>query len=183
VADNPKVPKRHSLVANPDTLVHAGHRGAAGAINDDPIAALVGRLVAAFVHLEDQMAILLAELSGADDATAGYMLRALTGPAARVRLIRSLLQKSPRNKERGEEWDLALKEFERINTARNEYVHGHWWTSTDDGSVWLAKADEHGLSVFAALPVDTDHLEATIRDIGSLLVALPALARRPESDG
>lgn len=143
--------------------------GAVGTINDPDIALALARVVSSFVHLEAQLASPLAELAGCDMQTAGYMLRAIKSPRGRVDLLRELLTKAPRNKERVAAWDELIAEFWRINGRRNAYVHGYWWTH-EDGSTWLAEEAEHGISMLAARAVSGQELEQLSAEIGACLL-------------
>lgn len=130
----------------------------------------LAQITTSFVHLEDRMALLLTVLMGTDDNTvAGYIMRSIKSPRGRFDLMKDLLEKAAINRERGAEYDEILREFWSINKARNDFVHGRWYTRGPD-DVLLAKQDEHGLALFQAMPVD-------IKDMDSLLERIWALSQ------
>lgn len=174
--NTPPTPKRYNPKFSEDSLVHRGPGGAAGAIKDEAVAALLAQLVSSFVHLEDYMGWVLAGLAGTDPTTAGYILRAIKSPRGRVDLLEALLQKAPRNREKGPEWDRLISDFWNVNKARNRYVHGHWWTD-HNGKTWFAPTDEHGLSPFQATELEIADLQNTVDQVGTLLLDVVSVAR------
>lgn len=82
--------------------------------------------------------------------------------------MKDLLEHSPLNAAKGENYDVILGEFWAINKLRNEYVHGGWWTSVADDSVWLAKGDKQGLGFKDAKPVRAAELIALLRRMEKL---------------
>jgi hypothetical protein len=96
--------------------------------------------------------------------------KAILNPKAKADLMESLLEKSPANKALGAEFDAIISEFRSVSKIRNDYVHGLWWTSDGDGSLWLAKPkdDDHGLTLFAASKEDPDLIAAATERIKQL---------------
>jgi hypothetical protein len=165
--NTPPKRKRHQIKVT-GGFVGAGIAGAAGAITDDGVASALGKLIGTFTHLENRMARPLAILARTDEASAGYILRSIRNPRAKIDLLSALLEKSPFNQDRSEKWDLIIREYGRVSSARNGYVHGEWW-SADDGSTWIAEWEEHGLGPFAARRIEATELDKLRNEIVELL--------------
>lgn len=163
--------KRHAPTYPTGGLMGSDTGSASGSLEDSNIAALIGKIAAAFVHLESQMAHVLANLAGTDFTTAGYMLRAVKSPRGRIELMEALLQKAPAGLSRGAEWDAMLREFSRLNSRRNDFIHAHWWSGAD-GTTWASIWDDHGLTPFSARRIEATELSKLLTDIGVAQMAL-----------
>jgi hypothetical protein len=138
------------------------------AILDTQIAAALGEMIAAFEHLESSMGAVVDTVLGTH-GTGGLILRTLKSPRARIDLMEALIQ---------QELVMGLdpiygefvREFSKLNTRRNGYVHGLWF-SREEGSgfaTYLAETDEHTLALLRSRPVDPDELPALASDIFGL---------------
>lgn len=128
-------------------------------------ARLLAQIVSEFVHLEIEMADVLAVVLGMSQRQpADYVMRAIIAPRGRISLMQELLEKSYINKELSAKYDKTISEFSSINTARNNYVHGQWYTEINNKHVCLAKLrkDEHGFGLLAAEVEPRGDLEALI---------------------
>ena len=128
-------------------------------------------IVSRFVHLENEMAGVLSILLGLPELSpADYIMREIKSPRARLELMEALLEKAPLNRDRSEVWDKIISDFSGINTARNDYVHGQWFTGASDKSVYLAKLrdDQHGMWYAVAKPIPLDDLNALVQSIWDL---------------
>lgn len=121
----------------------------------------VANIAAEFVHLEDQMAFLLAALLGTGDlAATRHLLKAIKSPRGRVDVMTDLLQKAPSNALAPSTYDDILKEFAAINSRRNAYIHGYWWTFVDNSTTWLSEGTSGSTIFLKARAVEIDELNA-----------------------
>jgi hypothetical protein len=166
-------PKRHSIEWNPPDL--GDGKAYAFGLTSKEHAAMLGAIAAAFEHLNSDMHKLLALLMGSgDERLPAYIYRSLISAAARIQLMRSLLQKAPNNKHLDSKYDMYISEFEGIAAERNAYIHGLWYTQQQDQSVLLARKDEHGLGLFQSQPVTVDELHELLSRIHRLVAIINA---------
>lgn len=138
------------------------------ALSNPEYAALLGRICAAFEHLEDAMARVLAVLlNDSEENTAGYLLRSLKAPRARFDLMHNLLTLAPQNKDLGDEYDKLIDEYWELGRARNAYVHGRWFTR-EDGVVFFATVDEHGWTFMRVTKADKKDMEKLVERIAGM---------------
>lgn len=108
--------------------------------------------------MRDLMAVLLS--SDADRIQAGIVLASIISAKARIDLMRRLLHESPLNAAKTSEFDEIIDEVAVLNTKRNKYVHGLWYTSTETKKVFISEVDGEGLSYFLARPIEIEELVA-----------------------
>lgn len=97
---------------------------------------VLGVIVSRWAHLEEIMIMLLGILlSESPDSPARQIFRSVNSTQARIAIIRSLLEESPLNRNKGPEFDEVINEFESLTIERNNYVHGQWFTNQDTGAV------------------------------------------------
>lgn len=146
-------------------------------------------LVSEFEHMETHMPNLLAALMGLEHAqSAAYVYRTLRNPSIRASVLKELLEKAPCNEALGDEFDVLLSEYEAARVQRNAYVHGLWYTSLDDRSVWFSRSDDGGLGFYKAKKEPIKNLDAVLKLIRSLTQKLalmrlgdpPRIGRFPE---
>ena len=126
-------------------------------------------LVTSFVHLEDQMATVLAVLLGAVDANpARYVMRTIRSPTGRIDVLRALLEECQNNANRDQFYDDVIAEFASINKQRNGFVHGQWWTHCDGRTFLVEFMDD--LRLMNSREVSTTELDAVTERIGALLL-------------
>jgi hypothetical protein len=142
-------------------------------IGSDKIAQDFGRMLAEWALLEDQMIHVLHILMGITDLDppARQIFRSSTSTQQRAKLMRTLLETSRRNKDRGASFDDVISEFEKISTARNEYVHGRWWTQRESGKVYLQPEMKDDFSFL-------NIREVTDNELPNLKVRIAALAKK-----
>ena len=104
-----------------------------------------------------------------DERPAGYVYRALRNPSARIDVLRDLLEKSPSNKNKSQQYDELISKYQTVRSGRNAYAHGLWWTDSETNAVYLARRDEHGFAFFDAQPEPLDNLKALHMQIGDLI--------------
>ena len=142
-------------------------------INDPEIGLALAKVVAEFNSVESFMSQVLAALMGAeDDEAAGYILRSVIAPRARFDILKNLLEKAPRNRERDATYDELLAEYKAISGKRNAYVHGHWFSCLEDGSTWISEQDEHGFAFLESRPIGVEELIDLHERIGALLSSI-----------
>lgn len=165
-------PLRRRFVMPWDRMRFPAETGTAAAQLSNPEYAIrFAMIVSEFEHLEDAMAAMMALLMGSPDKhSAGYILRAIRSPSARREVMTTLLQQAPHNQHLGPEYDDHLAEYTALSRARNDYVHGLWYTDEDDGSVRLARKNEHGLSFLLAAPEPIENLDNILGRIRSLRI-------------
>ena len=107
-------------------------------IDPDNFALAIGRLATAWPYVEEQMVGLFAELLDiADKQSARLIFRSIINQNIRITIMRNLLEKSPRHKDKAAYFDELLEEFGALNVARNKYLHGLWYTYQDHLRVFL----------------------------------------------
>jgi hypothetical protein len=145
-------------------------------LNNPKYALKLAKIVTDFEHLSDHMARFMAELSGMDADTAGYLLRELRAPSVRAGVMERLLHFAPRNANLGREYDQVLEEFGQTAALRNAYAHGRWWTSEKGNLVVFAPTDDyHSLEYANAAPITAKELNYAIYRIlrtGALVTRL-----------
>jgi hypothetical protein len=160
--------KRRHAPAFPDQkgAPKSGHY--VGSLENEEYAKRFACILSEFEHLEARMPGVLAILLGTTDINSvGYVYRTLRNPNIRRDVMKALLEKAPLNKDRGEEFDALLSEYNSIRKARNDYAHGLWYTE-ENGSVMLAREAEHGFGMMEAAPEpikELDDLVARIRKL------------------
>jgi hypothetical protein len=132
-----------------------------GSIEDADVAKMFAEIMTGFVYLEDRMASTLAVLLGSpDEIAAAYVLRAIKSPAARVDVMKELLEGAPINRRLGGEYDHIIREFRTISKERNRYAHGRWWTDYREKKTILDETDDPNASLHVRRPVGHGELLA-----------------------
>lgn len=143
---------------------------AASFLNEE--AALVfAQFITEFAHLEQTMIGVLSVLLGHDSThETKYIWNSIKSPRGRIELLRNLLEKSQRNMKQPEEWDKAIDQFDRLNSKRNDYAHGLWFTDSKTKSLILArtKHDPHHIGFLAAEPFDPTEIEKALQELRKL---------------
>ena len=109
------------------------------------------------------MAILL----GGRHTPARQVFRSLSSEDARIKILKSLLQDAPQNKDKGPEYDEIIALFATVKKRRNAYAHGLWYTH-ESNRVWLAEASPDELSFFEKREVKKKELETVIHQMNDL---------------
>jgi hypothetical protein len=102
-----------------------------GELTPPEFQAALGLIVSRWAHLEEMMIVFMSFLLSDDtfQSPARQIFRSVRSAEARIAILRSLLEESPRNQHRGAEFDEIIDEFASLTTERNNYVHGLWWTN------------------------------------------------------
>lgn len=113
-------------------------------ITEQETALAYAQAISYWPHLEEVMIDLFGELlTGDPDRPADplysgrQIFRTIINASTRINVMRTLLEKTPVNSNKPALFDEILDEYNRLNTVRNDYVHGLWWTT--EGRVMLAK--------------------------------------------
>jgi hypothetical protein len=124
----------------------------------------LGALVTAWPFLEEAMADIFRELVGATPNPMPYrhILREIFSAQARIKLMRSLLEKHPLNMAKGDEYDKIIDEFESLNKLRNAYIHGLWSTH-ESGKIYLSSSEGDQAWFF------DNEKEVRLKDIDNML--------------
>lgn len=100
-----------------------------GIIENDEIAALLGRFIAKWTHTEEMMVGLFMELTTIqDEGIARITFRSIIAQRAREKIMRAALQRALVHKSKPAIFDELITEFMALNDVRNDCVHGRWWT-------------------------------------------------------
>jgi hypothetical protein len=113
------------------------------AIGERPkLETLIGNCLMAWPHVEAEMALLLGQLIGAENAAAVAVFQALRQSRAQRDLI-SEAAKASLSEADQELLSAILNLHKSVETERNSLTHGHFGTSTKipDGIIWMAAAD------------------------------------------
>lgn len=148
---------------------------------------VLGDIVSRWVHLEELMIRFMALLLGnTERPPARQIFRSVANNRARIEIMRSLLEESPSNKDKGPEYDAIISEFEAIGKERNKYVHGLWWTDLTSGQVGrvdAADTSEGGGSLQAVSLKSAKHIPvrmSALRDrINAVMPRPPRPSKRP----
>ena len=146
-----------------------------GLFNDDYLN-LVGKIITYLPNLEERMIEFMALLMGGDQAPARQVFRSLNSEDAKLKILTSLLEDSPLNKNKGAEYDEAISLFATVKKKRNAYAHGLWYTH-ESSRVWLAEASSDELFFFDKREVKIGELTATLQEMADLWHKLSAILR------
>ena len=92
-------------------------------------AGLLGQVIAYWPHVEDRMIDILRDLLGGDhNMPARQIFRSILSNAARGKMMTAMLERAPINRNRASFYDDVLTEFAALNSRRNIYLHGLWFT-------------------------------------------------------
>ena len=120
-------------------------------ISNPEMRALFGELIGDWVHIEESMITMMDLLLYPDvdtrlDATKrarGFspgqqILRPISSNNTRAKVLRALLNHNPGNDRRklDPRYEAVITEFQSLANARNDYLHGLWWTKAD-GNAYL----------------------------------------------
>lgn len=159
-------PKRYDATSVPRGALWEGH--ASGGMWNPEFAAEYGKLVAYWPHIEDRLQDVMGELIGSFMETpTRQVFRAIASQDARIKVMRSLLQNSKRNKNKGEAYDDIIDDFEKLNRKRNKFVHGLWWTH-DSGRMYLQPASTEEFSFLSQREVKIEEIKEIVAEMSEL---------------
>ena len=137
-----------------------------GLANDDFVLA-IGRIVTFFPLLERSMSEVMSELIGGYDAPMRQIFYSITNHQARINVMRSLLEESQVNQNRGETWDFIIDDFADISKIRSEYTDGIWWTH-ETGRIFLEPPNPSSSRTSSKREVNLNELNTVIDQMNDL---------------
>jgi hypothetical protein len=120
--------------------------------------------------IEEQMVVVFKDLIGTDDqSTARLIFRSIINQNIRITVMRSLLEKSPHHTEKGVFFDELLDEFGSLNSMRNKYAHGLWYTYQDTGRIFIEEETDTYHLFFQKREVTAAELDNVTRRFSNFL--------------
>lgn len=146
--------------------------GMAGEVRDQEIHTRLAKICVGWPHIEEAMISVLSKLLSETASIESHELarpifRAIIAPAARISVMRTLLQHARVNRNKGEDYDRVLKAFSDASLTRNRYIHGLWWTH-QDGGTFLQATSVDGMAWLQAERVTIAELDNYIQELGEL---------------
>jgi hypothetical protein len=168
-------PKRFSTIQPKDNPGGMPDGSYDGAITNAEIGATFGRMASLWSHIEDAMIDVLTELLGGNaDLPSRQIFRSIVSSQARIKVMRSLLQRVELNDTKDTIYDEVINEFAALNDLRNTFLHGLWYTH-ESGRVYFVEESIDDLSVFHAREVTAQEIEALIHRMTALEDRVAAL--------
>jgi hypothetical protein len=114
-------------------------------------------------YVEERMLAVLRELLnvGPLGLPLRPLFRSIVNPQIRIKVLRSLLEDSPSNMSKGQEYDELIDEFAALSTIRNKFIHG-LWSVHEDGRVFLAEPTVEDTWFLDSRPVRIEELKSAI---------------------
>jgi hypothetical protein len=78
-------------------------------------------------------------LGGNRAAPARQIFYAIIATAARIKLLKALLEEGPLNATKDEFYDRIIDEYKSLNGIRNGYIHGLWYTHDASGRMFFSE--------------------------------------------
>jgi hypothetical protein len=133
-----------------------------GGIKEPAFAAKFGEMASLWPHIEDKMIDVLTELLGGDYGLPSRQIyRSIISPQARIKVLRSLLERTEMNQRKDKIYDEILNEFASLNNLRNTYLHGLWHTH-EGGRVFFIEASVDETSLFENREVKIEEIVSAI---------------------
>jgi hypothetical protein len=92
---------------------------------------------------------------------ARQIFRSLSSNQARKMVMMSLLERGIINNKLNRFYDDAIDEFSKLNSLRNTYIHGLWWTH-EDGRMFLAEETIDDFHFFDARQVKYEEVQEVL---------------------
>jgi hypothetical protein len=162
-----KNPKRHTgrirkLRKRPDGTYSAG-------LWSDRHALLLGQIASYWVLVEEKMIEILRDLlGGGKEVPARQIFRSMVSNDARRKLLLTLLEQAPINRDKDGFYDDVIEKFQRLSRRRNTYIHGLWQTYQDNRTAYLSARSTDEFHFIDIRKVPVSELEATVRDMDAL---------------
>ena len=134
------------------------------------------RSLASMPQVEELMIDLTALLLGDPAMPARPIFRGLAGEAARVNVLRALLERGPVNTRKGPAFDAAIAGYAAARRRWRAYIHGLWYTH-ENGRTFLAAPTGDAASFLVAREVKTAELEAELDRLNELTETLLKLVQ------
>jgi hypothetical protein len=164
-------PKRFSNIQPKVNSAGVPQGSYVGAITNAEIGATFGRMASLWPHIEDAMIDVLTELLGGNaELPSRQIFRSIVAVQARIKVMRSLLQRTELNERKDQIYDEVINEFAALNDLRNTFLHGLWYTH-QSGRVFFVEESIDDLSVFHAR-------EVTVQEVETIIGRMTALEHR-----
>jgi hypothetical protein len=130
----------------------------------------LGAIVSRWSHVEEFMTRVLGDLLGVTSGAVPLrqMFRSIINAQTRITVMRNLLERAPRNRDKGPEYDELLDEFSAVNGLRNKYIHGLWSTHRGSGAVYFAEPTTDDFWFLTSRKIELQELEAVLVRINGL---------------
>jgi hypothetical protein len=139
-----------------------------GAITNPAIGAAFGHMASLWPHIEDRMIDVLTELLGGNaELPSRQIFRSIVSAQARIKVMRSLLQRVELNDRKDQIYDEVINEFAVLNDQRNTFLHGLWQTH-QSGRVFFVEESIDDISFFHAREVELQEIETLIQRMNKL---------------
>jgi hypothetical protein len=93
--------------------------------------------------------------------------RSIISPQSRIKVLRSLLQRTELNQRKDPIYDEVIDEFSSLNDQRNTYLHGLWHTH-ESGRVFFIEASQDEMSIFQNREVHLNEIDEFIDRLDAL---------------
>jgi uncharacterized protein (UPF0335 family) len=154
-----KTPKR--------TRMPEGHY--IGGLQNKELLVFVGRIITYLPQIEERMIEVMALLMGDKLAPARQVFRSLNSEDARVKVMRSMLEQSHINRDKGREFDEIIDLFAEVKKARNIYAHGLWRSHHPSQRAFIQEASADETATFLSeREVKASELRAVLKRMGEL---------------
>lgn len=140
-----------------------------GGLHNPDIASYVGSLITYLPHIEERMITIMSLLMGGN-APARQVFRSLTSEEARIKVMRSLLERAPINQDKDKAFDEVIDLFVEVKNKRNAYAHGLWWTHDETKRTFIEEpTTSEGFGFFSRREVKLNELKATTKRMNDLI--------------
>jgi len=154
IKEKGRVPKRRKLIS----VVH----------KNEPFAAALGRMVAAFAVLEHTLRELLQMTLGVQQYHAEAIYGGITSVKAKIEIIKEVLETASVHPPEREELNKLLERANRLNIRRNSYVHCMWGAGNNKESLSLIETGLRRGNPRQFHQVRPSDIDALTEDIGIL---------------
>jgi hypothetical protein len=166
LAMKPSKPLRRYALKPPNDDAPEGHYKP-GILNEG-FAALFGRNISIWVHVEDLMIGVLQDLlGGGKRAPARQIFHSIVSNQARKSLLLTCLQRSKINAKKTDIYETIIQQFSNLNAKRNTFLHGLWYTH-ESGRVFLSESAVDDFHYFNSREVKIEELEEMDKAMGLL---------------
>jgi hypothetical protein len=161
-------PKRFSNIQPKSNAAGVPSGSYNAAITNVAFGSKFGHMASLWPHIEDRMIDVLTELLGGNaDLPSRQIFRSIVSAQGRIKVMRSLLQRTELNDNKDQIYDEVINEFAALNDLRNALLHGLWYTH-ESGSVYFVEESVDDLSVFHAREVTAEEIETLINRMREL---------------
>ena len=135
-------------------------------IHNNELLFAVGFIGTYWPHTEELMSAFFGELLGIEDeSSARQVFRSIVNQRVRITIMKTMLEKSPAHQSKTAVFDEIIAEYSSLNSARNTYLHGLWYTANDN-RVYLEEATDDYDRFLDSREVKVREVEALIKRVG-----------------